>query len=128
MGWKALINPVAALLSEFIEDKDQVNRLAHEISTLAEKNSHEESMAQIEVNKQEAAHKSLFVAGWRPFIGWTCGIATANNFVIAPYVTAFTTIVVPVLDLGEMIPVLVGLLGLGAYRTYEKVNGVAREK
>lgn len=127
MGWELLISPITGLLGKFIEDKDQVNKLAHEISTMAENHSHEIAIAQLEVNKQEAAHKSLFVAGWRPFIGWTCGIAMANNFIIAPYVTAFTAVVVPVLELGEMMPVLFGLLGLGAYRSYEKVKGVARE-
>ena len=60
---KQLFGPVSGLVSEFIEDKDQANKLAHEIATLAEQQHHAEVMAQVEVNKQEAAHKSLFVAG-----------------------------------------------------------------
>ena len=68
-----LAGPVAGLLDKFIEDKDQKNQLAHDIATLADKQAHEQIMAQVEVNKQEAAHKSLFVAGWRPAIGWICG-------------------------------------------------------
>lgn len=128
MGWELLITPITSLLSKFIEDKDEANRLAYQISTMAENHSHEIAKQQIEVNKQEAAHKSLFVAGWRPFIGWTCGIAMANNFIVAPYIMAFFTVTIPVLDLSEMMPVLFGLLGLGAYRSYEKVKGVAREK
>lgn len=128
MGWELLITPITSLLGKFIEDKDEANRLAYQISTMAEKHSHELSKGQLEINKQEAAHKSMFVAGWRPFIGWTCGIAMASNFVVAPYIMAFFTVNIPLLDLSEMMPVLFGLLGLGAYRSYEKVKGVAREK
>ena len=76
---KDLIGPVSGLVSEFIEDKDERNRLAHEIATLAEKQHHAEVMAQVEVNKTEAAHKSLFVAGWRPAIGWICGLGMLSN-------------------------------------------------
>jgi hypothetical protein len=123
-----LVSPIASLLDKVIPDADERNRLANEIATLAERQAHEIAKAQIEVNQQEAAHKSLFVAGWRPFIGWTCGVAMASNFVVAPYVSAFAEIVIPTLDLSEMMPVLGGLLGLGAFRTYEKTKGVAREK
>jgi len=67
---QALIGPVSGLLDKFIEDKDQKNALAHEIATLAEKQAHEAALAQVEVNKAEAQHRSIFVAGWRPFVGW----------------------------------------------------------
>ena len=81
---KELVGPVTGLVSEFIEDKDQANKLAHEIATLAEKQAHQQIMAQVDVNKQEAAHKSLFVAGWRPAIGWICGLGMLSNFIIVP--------------------------------------------
>ena len=71
---QALIGPVSGLLDKFIEDKDQKNALAHEIATLATKQAHEANMGQIEINKAEAQHRSIFVAGWRPFLGW--GLAT----------------------------------------------------
>ena len=77
-----LIGPVAGLLDKFIEDKDQKNALAHEIATLAEKQAHEAQLAQIEVNKAEAQHRSIFVSGWRPFVGWTCGVALAYHFYV----------------------------------------------
>src|SRR5210317_2437442 len=86
MVWTALIGPVAGLLDKFVEDKDQKNKLAHEIATMAEKQAHESNMAQVEVNKAEAQHRSLFVAGWRPFVGWTCGIALAYHFVLNPLI------------------------------------------
>ena len=59
-------------------------RIAHEIAVLAEKQAHELAKSQIEVNKAEAAHKNLFVAGWRPAVGWTCCLAMASNFLVIP--------------------------------------------
>jgi hypothetical protein len=70
----ALIGPVSNLLGKFIEDKDMKNKLAHEVATMAENHATELAKGQIEINKAEAQHKSIFVSGWRPFIGWTCGI------------------------------------------------------
>ena len=64
-----LIAPVTGLLDKFIEDKDQKNALAHEISTMADRHAQELAKGQLAVNAVEAAHKSLFVAGWRPFCG-----------------------------------------------------------
>ena len=125
--FELLIGPIAALLDKVIPDADEKARLAHQIATLAENQAHEIAKLQIETNKQEAAHRTLFVAGWRPFIGWSCGIAMTSNFLIAPYASAFG-FPVPPLDLSEMMPVLMGMLGLGAFRTYEKTKGVSREK
>src|SRR6056300_1863198 len=81
-----LAGPVSAILDKFIEDKDQKARLAHDIATMAEKHAHEAAMAQTDINKAEAQHRSIFVAGWRPFIGWVCGIALAYHFVLAPFI------------------------------------------
>lgn len=86
---------------------------------------------QLDVNKVEAANPNVFVAGWRPFIGWVCGAACAWNWIGLPVVKAVLTLSGgPVLtlapaDLTEMLPVLMGMLGLGALRTHEKVKGVA---
>ena len=129
----SLVGPVTGLLDKFIEDKDVKNKLAHDLSTMAERHAQELAKGQLEVNKTEAAHKSLFVAGWRPAIGWICGLGMASNFLVIPianFVLALTgsTILVPLLDTGEMMPVLMGMLGLGAMRTYEKKQGVQRDK
>jgi hypothetical protein len=128
-----LVAPISALLSKVIPDLDERNRLAHEIATMAEKQAHDQIMAQLAVNEQEAAHKSLFVAGARPFILWTCGISMAFNFVGLPLIEAVSIIVgdpltLDPLNLEVMMPVLLGMLGLGSMRTYEKRHGVAREK
>ena len=80
----SLVGPVTGLLDKFIEDKDQKAALAHEIATMGEKHSQEALLAQLEINKAEAASGSLFKGGWRPFVGWTCGIAFAYHFVIQP--------------------------------------------
>ena len=105
-----LIGPVTGLLDKFIEDKDQKNALAHEIATLATKQAHEASMGQLEVNKTEAAHQSVFVSGWRPFIGWTCGLGMFGNFITIPFSNF----------------ILMGMLGLGGLRSFEKVKGVTK--
>lgn len=85
---------------------------------------------QLDINKVEAASGSVFVAGWRPFIGWVCGAAFAYKFVLAPaaafaLTAAGHSVVLPVLDFTEMLTVLLGLLGLGGLRTVEKIKGVA---
>ena len=82
---QALIGPATQLLGKFIEDKDTKNKIAAELSTLAERHAQELAKGQLEINKAEATHKSIFVAGWRPFIGWTCGVALCWHFVIAPF-------------------------------------------
>lgn len=128
MTWALAIPLIQTVVERFVPDKDKAADLAHEVATLAENHAHEIAKQQIEVNKQEAAHKSLFVAGWRPFIGWTCGVAMANNFIVMPYIAVLFSVDVPVLELSEMMPVLMGLLGLGAFRSYEKVKGVARNQ
>lgn len=83
--------------------------------------------AQIDVNKQEAASTSIFVAGWRPFIGWICGIGLACQFIVGPLFAWIAALarhpqVFPTLDLGTLMTLLLGMLGLGGMRTYEKVN------
>ena len=129
---QALIGPVTGLLVKFVEDKDQKARLAHDIATMAEKHAHEAAMAQVEVNKAEAGHRSIFVAGWRPFIGWTCGVALAYHFIFAPLIVfgapwAGATIPdLPVFDMDSLMTVLLGMLGLGGMRSFEKAKGLTK--
>ena len=121
------------MLDKFIEDKDAKNALAHEISTMAERHAQELAKGQLEVNKVEAAHKNMFVAGWRPAVGWVCVAGMAGNFIIIPMTNfglalANSTVAIPLIALSEMMPVLMGMLGLGAMRTVEKAKGVQRER
>ena len=127
-----LVGPIAKLLDKVIPDADERSRLAHEIATLAERQAHEIAKAQIEVNREEATSHSIFVAGWRPFCGWVTTLGLATNFLFIPVCNFILTltespITVPPLDLSEMMPVLLGMLGLGGLRTYEKTQGVARK-
>ena len=117
-----IIDKVADKIDDFTLDKAEKAQLIQEINK-----------AQIEVNKVEAAHNSMFVAGWRPAIGWICALGMAGNFLVIPFVNMAlelfdTGVVVPLIALSEMMPVLMGMLGLGAMRTFEKTKGVSREK
>ena len=123
---QTLVGPVAGILDKFIEDKDQKAKLAHEIATMAEKHAHEAAMAQVDVNKSEAQHRSIFVAGWRPFVGWTCGVALCYHFVLQPFLLFVVysfgyQVDLPVFDMSTLTTILLGLLGLGGMRSFEKV-------
>ena len=128
----SLVGPVTGLLDKFIEDKDQKAKLAHEIATMGEKHAQEAMLAQLEINKAEAASGSIFKGGWRPFVGWTCGIAFAYHFILQPtliFVLAVFGVAVPDLpqfDIGTLLPVLGGMLGIGGLRTYEKQKGLTK--
>lgn len=76
---------------------------------------------QVEVNKLEAQHRSIFVAGWRPFIGWVCGVALAYNFILRDII-GFWVEMPPALQMEHLMTVLLGMLGLGGLRTYEKLK------
>lgn len=83
---------------------------------------------QTDVNKIEAGSSSLFVSGWRPFIGWACGAIFVSNYIGVPLLAWLSPWLhlppPPRLDIGEVLPVLLGLLGLGGLRTAEKIKGV----
>ena len=88
-------------------------------------------LAQIEVNKVEAAHPSTFVSGWRPSIGWICSASLGMEFIIRPLAQwginlSGGIVTLPSLDTGQLYPILMGLLGLGTLRTYEKFKHVSR--
>ncbi len=85
---------------------------------------------QLSVNAEEAKHASVFVSGWRPFIGWVCGGACAWNWIgisLAKFICELSgkPLQLAPADLAEMLPVLIGMLGIGSLRTYEKINKVA---
>ena len=122
----SLIGPATSLLDKVIEDKDEKNRIAFELSTLAERHANELAKGQLEVNKVEAAHKSLFVAGWRPSIGWCCSLGLLYHVLIAPI--AGIWVEVPEIDPSLLMTTMTGMLGLGAMRSYEKTRGVSRGK
>ena len=77
---------------------------------------------QAEINKVEAQNRSMFVAGWRPFIGWVCGFAFAFHYIVMPLLLAYTDIKPVEFDTNSLFTVLMGMLGLGGLRTYEKLK------
>lgn len=83
------------------------------------------SVLQGEINKIESQHRSVFVAGWRPFIGWVCGIGLLNAFILNPYFEVFFGVTIPV-PISDMTTLVISLLGLGGLRTLEKLNGRAK--
>ena len=127
----SLLPVVGDVLDRFFPNKEEKERAAREIEAKLAEHLAKIDIAQIEVNKQEAAHRSLFVAGWRPFVGWTCGLALFYTYVAQPmamFIMAQTgdLVQLPQLDLSTMMPVLLGMLGLGGLRTYEKFKGVSK--
>ena len=129
---QALIGPATKLLGKFIEDKDTKNKLAHEIATMAERHAQELAKGQLEINKAEASHRNIFVAGWRPFVGWTCGVALAWHFVLAPFIIFFSAYFgvelteLPTFDMESLMTVLLGMLGLGGLRSFEKYKKLTK--
>jgi phenylpyruvate tautomerase PptA (4-oxalocrotonate tautomerase family) len=127
-----LVDPVSDILGKVVEDKDQKARLAHEIATMAERHAQELARGQIEINKEEAKSRNIFIAGWRPFVGWTCGLALFWHFLGLP-VTLFVTgwfnlqhPPLPEFDMQSLMTVLLGMLGLGGMRTFEKFKGITK--
>lgn len=127
-----LVGPISDLLDKFVEDKDKKAALAHDLATMAERHIHEANIGQLEVNKAEAQHRSIFVAGWRPFLGWGLSFAMVWHFVLVPVVTfvfAYMRVETPDLpefDMSSLMTVLMGMLGLGGLRTYEKSRGLTK--
>ena len=124
-----LIKPLSKILDKFVADKDLKAKLQHELDT----EIHRANLAQIDVNKAEASHKSLFVAGWRPFVGWVCAGALAYHFILQPILVFAISvygisITLPEFDMGSLMTILMGMLGLGGLRTLEKVQKVSRDK
>jgi len=121
---QALLGPVTELAGKFIQDKDKAAELAHDLSTMAERHAQELAKGQLEINKAEAASGSLFKGGWRPAVGWVCVCGFAINFLVSPIAAGFG-VEIPQADASTLMPVLMGMLGLGGLRTVEKMGGKA---
>ena len=118
----SLIGPVTGLLDKFVEDKDQKAKLAHEISTLSDKHAQELALAQVALNTAEAKG-NWFQSGWRPATGWIAVLALGVNYLVSPIAAGFG-IDIPQADGGTLMPILMGMLGLGGMRTFEKTKNI----
>lgn len=117
---EALIGPVTGLLDKFIEDKDQKNKLAHELATMADRHAQELALAQVEVLKADAKG-NWFQASWRPLIGWICGLSLGINYMVAPIAAGFG-ISIPQADMSVMMPLMFGMLGISGMRSFDKMR------
>ena len=125
----SVVGIAGKVLDKFIQDKDLKAKLQHEMSMQL----HNANIAQIEVNKAEAASGSIFKGGWRPFVGWVCGVAMLYHFLLQPIIV-FTlsasgiTFELPQFDIGSLMTILMGLLGLGGLRSFEKFKGITKQE
>lgn len=139
--WTMLIAPITALLTKIIPDGNARAAAIASLQQMLAAGQLQEEMTQLQsvtsaqsdIDKIEAGSDKLFVAGWRPFVGWICGVALAVDLILGPFVTwgsalAGHPVEFPKLDTGVLMPVMMGMLGMGAMRSYEKVQGVANVK
>lgn len=131
-----IAGPVLDIINKLIPDPQAKAQAQLQLLQLQQNEQFKELDAQLamaqtqtDTNKVEAANQSTFVAGWRPFIGWICGTGVGCNYVGTWFVNTISHLFghplnVPPMDLSEMMPLLIGMLGLGGMRTVEKINGV----
>lgn len=122
------VNAVGNALDELFTSKDE----KLQAQAVLEKLRQQPDVLQVELNKVEAGHRSVFVAGWRPFIGWVCGFGFAYHYILQPFL-AFTLLALgvdlpalPEFDMNALQTVMMGMLGLGTLRTWEKLQGKAK--
>jgi len=118
------IAPITGLLDKWIPDADTKQKIAHELATMSERHAQELSVAQIKLNTAEAKG-NWFQSSWRPATGWVCVLGFAVNFLISPIAAGFG-VVIPQADTSVMMPVLMGLLGLGGMRSFERAKGIGK--
>jgi roadblock/LC7 domain-containing protein len=127
----ALVPALGTLVDRLIPDRAAAEKAKAEMEAALVKASNEAALAQVEVNKIEAGHSSVFVAGWRPSIGWVCAAGLAWAFVVAP-VASWALMVLgvktelPNIQFDHLFELVLAMLGIGGLRTFEKMRGVAR--
>lgn len=127
-----MVDTALGVVSKFIPDKAAESKARAELESQLLQIQSNSLQLQLEINKEEAKHASVFVAGWRPCIGWICAVAYGWTFVIRPIICDIywmltkTAIATVPTDMQELSLVLFGMLGLGAMRTFEKTKGVTR--
>lgn len=128
-----IIDVVGKVIDKVIPDPQAKMDFQLKLTQIADQEAaraHDEEMGQISTNTAEASNPNLFVAGWRPFIGWVGGVALAYSFVVSPVASWSAQVIFhyhgtfPSLDTGQLMDLVMGMLGFGGLRTYEKVKGV----
>ena len=138
MNWLSFLSPILGpainRILDLIPNKNERERAREDFERALLDAATQADANQIEINKIEAAHKSIFVSGWRPAIGWVCGLGLVWSFFVEPILT-WTAVVfhvtqldtLPALDTGPLMTLVLGMLGMGTLRTLEKKSGVARD-
>jgi hypothetical protein len=127
----ALLPALGTLIDRLIPDRAAAERAKAEMEQQLVTAANQAALAQVEVNKIEAAHSSVFVAGWRPSIGWVCAAGLAWAFVLAP-IASWALVVLgikaelPAIHTDYLLELVLAMLGIGGLRTFEKLRGVAR--
>ena len=116
---------VDTFVNKFVKDKDLAAKLKAQAKSEEFAGELSLLVGQLEINKAEASHASVFVSGWRPFCGLTCGMALLYSFILSPFLDIWLD--VPKLEMGDLMTVLLGMLGLGGLRTHEKTKSVANK-
>jgi len=116
----ALIGPITGLLDKVIPDADTKAKIAHELATMSERHSQEALLQQIEVLKADAKG-NWFQASWRPLAGYVAVLGMAVNFLVSPIAAGFG-VAIPQADMSVMMPLLLGMLGIGGMRSFDKVK------
>lgn len=119
---------IGTIIDRIIPDKKAAEAAKRELEKAEQRGELQLLLKQIETNDSEAQNPNIFVSGWRPFIGWICGIAFAYHYILVPLLLLIATstghpIELPVFDMDSMMTVLFGMLGLSGLRTYEKTKG-----
>lgn len=128
-----MVMPAVEKVLELIPDENERARARDNLLLEVAKLEAEQNLGQLELNKAEAQHNSIFVAGWRPFIGWVGGVSLAWTFLVQPMAVWAATIAgysgsFPELQSGELLSLVMAMLGVGAMRSFDKLNGVSTEK
>ena len=123
----SVVGIAGKVLGKFVADKNLKMKLEHELKTQLQT----ANLAHIEVNKLEAQHKSIFVSGWRPSVGWCCSLAMMYHFIIAPMIQfginiAGMQVELPEFDFSQLSTILMAMLGMAGLRPYEKQQKVTK--
>ena len=132
IGLASLVGPIVNKFVDRIPDGNELARAKESLERELVDAANSVMLAQTEINKAEAAHKSIFVAGWRPFIGWVCGVGIAWSMVVQP-VAQWAMIAwgdgteLPTIDTSYLMELVTAMLGMSGLRTFEKLRGVSRQ-
>lgn len=121
------VESIGNTINKFIETPDE-KRAAEVVMAKLQQNA---DKWQAEINKIEAGHRSIFIAGWRPFIGWVCGIGLCYYFILSPFIATIAAVygfegALPQIAISPLVSILLAMLGMSATRTYEKLHNLTK--